>query len=141
MLHTNALTRAYATTMSQLHAHTMKKYSIFSIKIKSHKPKPQNDEPPEITYCVVGGEGALALHAVTPTHPMPPQDELDAKFAELVNKGTIQRVACYVSICKTSAHDRYERNDQDCNPIKFYRFIRKEDDQLDYDDRFIRQKE
>ncbi|KPI90915.1 hypothetical protein RR46_14419 [Papilio xuthus] len=44
----------------------------------------QNDEPPEITYCVVGGEGALALHAVTPTHPMPPQDELDAKFAELV---------------------------------------------------------
>ncbi|XP_013161888.1 PREDICTED: formin-like protein 3 [Papilio xuthus] len=46
----------------------------------------QNDEPPEITYCVVGGEGALALHAVTPTHPMPPQDELDAKFAELVEE-------------------------------------------------------
>lgn len=44
----------------------------------------QNDEPPEITYCVVGGEGGLALQAVTPTHPMPPQDELDAKFAELV---------------------------------------------------------
>jgi hypothetical protein len=33
---------------------------------------------------VVGGEGGLALQAVTPTHPMPPQDELDAKFAELV---------------------------------------------------------
>ncbi|KAH9629507.1 hypothetical protein HF086_015837, partial [Spodoptera exigua] len=43
-----------------------------------------NDEPPEITYCVVGGEGGLALQAVTPTHPMPPEDELDAKFAELV---------------------------------------------------------
>ncbi|XP_061377026.1 disheveled-associated activator of morphogenesis 1 isoform X2 [Danaus plexippus] len=46
----------------------------------------QNDEPPEITYCVVGGEGGLALQAVTPTHPMPPQDELDAKFAELVEE-------------------------------------------------------
>ncbi|XP_037293291.1 disheveled-associated activator of morphogenesis 1 isoform X2 [Manduca sexta] len=45
-----------------------------------------NDEPPEITYCVVGGEGGLALQAVTPTHPMPPQDELDAKFAELVEE-------------------------------------------------------
>lgn len=33
---------------------------------------------------MVGGEGGLALQAVTPTHPMPPQDELDAKFAELV---------------------------------------------------------
>ncbi|XP_045532895.1 disheveled-associated activator of morphogenesis 1 isoform X2 [Pieris brassicae] len=46
----------------------------------------QNDEPPEITYCVVGGEGGLALQAVTPTHPMPSQDELDAKFAELVEE-------------------------------------------------------
>ncbi|XP_047997799.1 disheveled-associated activator of morphogenesis 1-A isoform X4 [Leguminivora glycinivorella] len=46
----------------------------------------QNDEPPEITYCVVGGTGGLALQAVTPTHPMPPQDELDAKFAELVEE-------------------------------------------------------
>lgn len=45
-----------------------------------------NDEPPEITYCVVGGEGGLALQAVTPTHPMPPQDELDAKFSELVEE-------------------------------------------------------
>ncbi|XP_039757203.1 disheveled-associated activator of morphogenesis 1 isoform X3 [Pararge aegeria] len=49
--------------------------------------KPSNDEPPEITYCVVGeGGGGLALQAVTPTHPMPPQDELDAKFAELVEE-------------------------------------------------------
>ncbi|XP_060804115.1 disheveled-associated activator of morphogenesis 1 [Amyelois transitella] len=47
----------------------------------------QNDEPPEITYCVVGGEGGtLALQAVTPTHPMPPLEELDAKFAELVEE-------------------------------------------------------
>ncbi|XP_052742171.1 disheveled-associated activator of morphogenesis 1-A isoform X3 [Bicyclus anynana] len=49
--------------------------------------KTSNDEPPEITYCVVGeGGGGLALQAVTPTHPMPPQDELDAKFAELVEE-------------------------------------------------------
>ncbi|KAF9793725.1 hypothetical protein SFRURICE_003549 [Spodoptera frugiperda] len=48
------------------------------------KRRQKNDEPPEITYCVVGGEGGLALQAVTPTHPMPPEDELDAKFAELV---------------------------------------------------------
>ncbi|KAJ2951435.1 hypothetical protein O0L34_g13588 [Tuta absoluta] len=48
--------------------------------------KIKNDEPPEITYCVVGGEGGLALQAVTPTHPMPPQDELDAMFAELVEE-------------------------------------------------------
>ncbi|KOB69924.1 Disheveled-associated activator of morphogenesis 1 [Operophtera brumata] len=26
--------------------------------------KSNNDEPPEITYCVVGGEGGLALQAV-----------------------------------------------------------------------------
>lgn len=44
----------------------------------------QDDEPPEITYCVVGHSGALSLQAVTPTQPMPSQEELDAKFAELV---------------------------------------------------------
>lgn len=44
----------------------------------------QNDEPPEITYCVVEHTGTLSLQALTPTQPMPPQDELDAKFAELV---------------------------------------------------------
>ncbi|VVC94640.1 unnamed protein product [Leptidea sinapis] len=51
---------------------------------KRRRTNNKNDEPPEITYCVVGGEGGLALHAVTPTHPMPPPEELDAKFAELV---------------------------------------------------------
>ncbi|XP_054088534.1 disheveled-associated activator of morphogenesis 1 isoform X2 [Zeugodacus cucurbitae] len=42
----------------------------------------QDDEPPEI--CVV--EGAFTLQTLTPTQPMPPVDELDAKFAELVEE-------------------------------------------------------
>ncbi|GLH09544.1 Disheveled-associated activator of morphogenesis 2, partial [Gryllus bimaculatus] len=46
----------------------------------------QNDEPPEITYCVVDQAGTLSLHALTPTQPMPASDELDAKFAELVEE-------------------------------------------------------
>lgn len=44
----------------------------------------QNDEPPEITYCVVDGGGTLSLQAMTPTQPMPSQEELNAKFAEFV---------------------------------------------------------
>ncbi|XP_044737044.1 disheveled-associated activator of morphogenesis 1 isoform X2 [Chrysoperla carnea] len=44
----------------------------------------QNDEPPEITYCVVEATGTL--QALTPTQPMPPQAELDARFAELVEE-------------------------------------------------------
>ena len=44
----------------------------------------QNDEPPEITYCVVDGAGTLSLQAVTPAIPMPEEEELNAKFAELV---------------------------------------------------------
>lgn len=44
----------------------------------------QNDEPPEITYCVVDQAGTLSLQALTPTQPMPAEDELNAKFAELV---------------------------------------------------------
>lgn len=44
----------------------------------------QNDEPPEITYCVVEANGTL--QALTPTQPMPPQAELDARFAELVEE-------------------------------------------------------
>lgn len=42
----------------------------------------QDDEPPEI--CVV--EGAFTLQTLTPTQPMPSIDELDAKFAELVEE-------------------------------------------------------
>ncbi|XP_055684371.1 disheveled-associated activator of morphogenesis 1 isoform X1 [Lutzomyia longipalpis] len=42
----------------------------------------QDDEPPEI--CVV--EGAFTLQTITPTQPMPAIDELDAKFAELVEE-------------------------------------------------------
>jgi len=44
----------------------------------------QNDEPPEITYCVVDQTGTLSLQALTPTQPMPAEEELDDKFAELV---------------------------------------------------------
>lgn len=44
----------------------------------------QDDEPPEITYCVVENTGTLTLQAITPTQPMPSQEELDTKFAELV---------------------------------------------------------
>ncbi|KAK6621340.1 Disheveled-associated activator of morphogenesis 1 [Polyplax serrata] len=46
----------------------------------------QNDEPPEITYCVVDGGGTLSLQAMTPTQPMPSQEELNAKFAEFVEE-------------------------------------------------------
>ncbi|KAG5884413.1 hypothetical protein JTB14_001406 [Gonioctena quinquepunctata] len=46
----------------------------------------QDDEPPEITYCVVENTGTLTLQAITPTLPMPSQEELDAKFAELVEE-------------------------------------------------------
>lgn len=42
----------------------------------------QDDEPPEI--CVV--EGAFTLQTLTPTQPMPSVDELDSKFAELVEE-------------------------------------------------------
>ncbi|KAF5302867.1 hypothetical protein FQA39_LY02047 [Lamprigera yunnana] len=44
----------------------------------------QDDEPPEITYCVVENTGTL--QPMTPTQPMPAQEELDAKFAELVEE-------------------------------------------------------
>lgn len=46
----------------------------------------QDDEPPEITYCVVENTGTLTLQAITPTQPMPSEEELDAKFAELVEE-------------------------------------------------------
>ena len=43
------------------------------------------DDPPEITYCVAdNGGGGLTLQALTPTQPMPDEEELNAKFAELV---------------------------------------------------------
>uniref|UniRef100_A0AAG5CZK0 FH2 domain-containing protein n=1 Tax=Anopheles atroparvus TaxID=41427 RepID=A0AAG5CZK0_ANOAO len=41
-----------------------------------------DDEPPEI--CVV--EGVFSLQTLTPTQPMPAIDELDSKFAELVEE-------------------------------------------------------
>jgi len=43
------------------------------------------EEPPEITYCVADGVGGgLSLQAITPTTPMPEEEELNSKFAELV---------------------------------------------------------
>lgn len=44
----------------------------------------QDDEPPEITYCVVDNSGTLTLQTMTPTLPMPEKPELDRLFAELV---------------------------------------------------------
>ena len=66
------------------------------------------DEPPEITYCVAdGGGGALTLQSLTPTQPMPDQEELNAKFAELVVSTHVKYAAaglgaslqeCFVSV-------------------------------------------
>jgi len=45
------------------------------------------DDPPEITYCIAdNGGGGLTLQALTPTQPMPDEEELNAKFAELVEE-------------------------------------------------------
>lgn len=56
---------------------------------------------------MVGGEGGtLALQAVTPTHPMPPQDELDAKFAELV----VSKLCALLSISTCTKGQRYAAN-------------------------------
>ncbi|XP_025407698.1 disheveled-associated activator of morphogenesis 1 isoform X3 [Sipha flava] len=46
----------------------------------------QDDEPPEITYCVVDNSGTLTLQTMTPTLPMPEKLELDRLFAELVEE-------------------------------------------------------
>ncbi|KAL1138866.1 hypothetical protein AAG570_008928, partial [Ranatra chinensis] len=46
----------------------------------------QDDEPPEITYCVVDHTGTLTLQTLTPTQPMPSEEELNTKFAELVEE-------------------------------------------------------
>ena len=44
----------------------------------------QEDEPPEITYCVVDNAGALTLQTMTPTQPIPPEEELNVVFAEFL---------------------------------------------------------
>ena len=46
----------------------------------------RSDDPPEITYCIATDTagGALTLQALTPTTPMPDEEELNEKFAELV---------------------------------------------------------
>jgi hypothetical protein len=59
----------------------------------------QNDEPPEITYCVVDQTGTLSLQALTPTQPMPAEEELDAKFAELVVSAALWR-CCMLLHCR-----------------------------------------
>lgn len=45
-----------------------------------------SNEPPEITYHVVENGGIINLqpHPLTPTQPMPDEEELNSKFAELV---------------------------------------------------------
>jgi len=46
-----------------------------------------SEDPPEITYCVADNAGGgLSLQALTPTQPMPDEEELNAKFAELVEE-------------------------------------------------------
>ncbi|GFW68595.1 disheveled-associated activator of morphogenesis 2 [Trichonephila clavipes] len=47
-----------------------------------------SNEPPEITYHVVENGGIINLqpHPLTPTQPMPDEEELNAKFAELVEE-------------------------------------------------------
>merc|ERR1719397_1029521 len=45
------------------------------------------DDPPEITYCIADSAGGgLSLQAVTPTQPMPEEEEVNMKFAELVEE-------------------------------------------------------
>ncbi|KAK7601114.1 hypothetical protein V9T40_008555 [Parthenolecanium corni] len=46
----------------------------------------KEDEPPEITYCVVDNAGALTLQTMTPTQPMPPEEELNTVFAEFLEE-------------------------------------------------------
>ncbi|XP_072031221.1 disheveled-associated activator of morphogenesis 1-like isoform X2 [Amphiura filiformis] len=45
------------------------------------------DEPPSITFGIVdGGDGGMLLHPMEVAEPMPPLDELNIKFAELVDE-------------------------------------------------------
>ncbi|XP_065208750.1 disheveled-associated activator of morphogenesis 1 isoform X3 [Planococcus citri] len=46
----------------------------------------KEDEPPEITYCVVDNAGTLTLQTMTPTQPMPPEEELNTVFAEFLEE-------------------------------------------------------
>lgn len=46
----------------------------------------KDDEPPEITYCIVDHTGTLTLQAMTPTLPMPAEEELNKMFLELVDE-------------------------------------------------------
>lgn len=65
-------------------------HSILSLEHKSNVsqffPIFQDDEPPEITYCVVEQTGTLTLQAMTPTLPMPAEEELNKMFLELVDE-------------------------------------------------------
>lgn len=57
-----------------------------------------SNEPPEITYHVVENGGIINLqpHPLTPTQPMPDEEELNSKFAELV---VSTKSSCLLSNC------------------------------------------
>lgn len=76
---------------------TASKMEVFSAKLKRQGwcGCLRDDEPPEITYCVVDGAGTLSLQAVTPAVPMPDEEELNAKFAELV----VSMIPCMTKPC------------------------------------------
>lgn len=62
-------------------------------------------EPPEITYCVAdGGGGGLTLQAITPTTPMPDEEELNEKFAELVVSSVRILYACGPNLVMEQVH-------------------------------------
>ncbi|KAK2706666.1 hypothetical protein QYM36_014640 [Artemia franciscana] len=64
----------------------------------SHKPKMpgrakrswcgcfQPDEPPEITYCVTSQGGTLQLQYLTPIIPMPDEEEVNARFLDVIDE-------------------------------------------------------
>jgi hypothetical protein len=77
----------------------------------------QNDEPPEITYCVVDQTGTLSLQALTPTLPMPAEEELNAKFAELVVSAAVlgrashsSSINCMIVHCGKSETNSMEQS-------------------------------
>ena len=87
-----------------------------------------DNEPPEITYCVVDGAGTLSLQAVTPSIPMPDEEELNAKFAELVVSTVYWRVSRLSRNRRiTCGHERERPRKKDliglCNQLDLFVII------------------